>query len=1193
MKKSLRKIYSVMLVVCMVIYYMTIPVSAEIITGATAEDPNLIYFRDFEGETHLGDNTTRLAANNTSTDWVWSYSGSTFKTETIDGSTVMVESGGGGDSNVYRLATPVTSGRFYLSMDIGYTNLGSTWTDAKITFYTKDYPADNGGGYDAFNQYGRGHVVKINGRNGTVDPNYPNGYLNAYVGSPGDGFNTFNSSGAQEYLAPDKLHRLEMVYNLDANWCVVLLDGNTMLNSAVPAAYAVEKITAIGLLTQKGMFFDNIRIATKPDNSFDAAVKNLTATSFDLKFNQSVYSLEADNVLINNVAATSVSKKDCNTYTVVCAEDPRSAEIELVNVKNFMNESPKTTVFDNTPPVVLGPEATVILETTNAVPTDVVPMGETLKVNVAYATPTAYQWHYKNSAGTAVYDGDTDVDFVVPAKYVEMSGDCEVWCDVTYEGGVLTTPKVKMDMSYEATPSWGYDNKYNGVHYGPIGVEANSNSDYTFEADGKKFVLAKEQNVKGAAYFIVAADAYGDIYLEGTRPEGTEGETRAWKEFSLTSGGFVNDNGTTMETKLLGEGNDYTQFNGTSNTKYALPDIFDAYIDMDHSWPYVTDKWGTVRSYNAGVTVLSFSDFKNYSDRIGYRDNLFNIDGVDYYTLLRDYSVGTRAGVHTTVSGSVLEDGRDTKKYQVRPCFWLTKDFFEKNVIDLAKAGGEIIKLLKNADYVNQETLRSTYEAAGRLEDYDLYLNSSVSVALSTRSGAEVSAVKLLDTLSVTLTGLGDDVVYGWQISGDNGWEALKNGNELALTHSLAGKRIRATAAKSGITRYSDTVTVPSVEASTEIPGIIGTPKTLNNPQDSDADKVFTVDGRGFVLLEEFNNDEQTYYVTTTDSYGSANVYSVADKTTLVGKKFSAFGTFIGSGETETNNLMYHIMNGGNDYAGVSGDSTKYALPEGVVNNIYNDTVWNRYRFSRWSGQPETVIYPINMLSQTDMKTYEGILGYKDNVFEKGGAYYLLRDTSENAVGWFDASVVSNDGKSLQLNQQTDSEDTGRPKGTPLVRPAFYLSGDFFKNVKIDIETAGRDIIDIMKAKYYVEDLAALGYAEVDLENAGFRYKINMGTISASTILGAAAVTVNVPLSNANGTDKLVTLMLDVYDANGKVVGLDIQDVIIPGAVGGVPGTTTATCTATVAGSSGTSAMVMLWNGLDDMVPLTKSKELN
>ena len=810
-------------------------------------------------------------------------------------------------------------------------------------------------------------------------------------------------------------------------------------------------------------------------------------------------------------------------------------------------------------------------------------MGETLMLNVTGATPTGYQWKYKNSATGTTYNGDTDADFVVPANYIEMT-DCKVWCEVTYEGGSVNTAEVTMDMSYEEVPSWGYDKKYNGIHYGPIGVEANSNPSYTFEVDGKKFVLAKEQNVKGAAYFVVALDPYGDIYLEGTRPSGTEGETRGWKEFSLTNGGFVDASGTTMETMLLGTGNDYTQFDDTSDATYALPDIFDAYIDMDHSWPYVTDGHGTVKAFNAGVTLLSFSDYKNFSDRIGYKDNFFAVDGVEYYTLLRDYSVGARAGVHTTASGNVLEDGRDGKKYQLRPCFWLAKDFFEENVIDLEKAGSGVKAIIRDSAYTDQTVLESTYRDAGRGDLFDLYLNPNVRLALTVReTGAAASGVQLLDTVVANMEGIAATFTYTWQVYQDGSWVAAPtrnvNGNEIAITNDLAGKAIRATATATGGTAYSEEFTVPAMAEYTEAPTDTETAKPLNNAENSDSDRIFTIDGRGFVLLEEFDNDVQTYYVTTTDSYGTAN-----NKVNGAREESKNY-TYEGKYKNEDNSLEDRLLGAGNDYAGLGAAAQDkfYKLPDGIKDHI-EENVWGRYKFPFWASSADPV-NSVQMLSRTDFVKYEDILGWKDNVFTQdgndiGAQYYIIRDTAYWVSGgndWYRGSVIDiGDHSTKYISDQVS-----------LVRPAFYLNSDFFKNVKIDLATAGADIINLMKAKYKIEDLVDAGYAEVDLEGMGFEHKVAMSLGTVTTVSGASSVTATVTVSNDNDEALDALLVLNVYDANGKSVGLKFMDVTIP--VGG----DTLPITADVPGSNGVSGMVMLWKDLNDMISLTNYIELN
>ena len=1187
MKKALRKINSMLIIVCMILAYVSFPVNAVPVTGSDSI-PNNIYFWDFEDFT----SGQRLAQDTNATDWVYRYA-STYTTNAVGGSTVVVANGGGTD--VYRFPNAVTSGKLYMSMDIGVTNDAASWgpgvgkdyddTYGDITFYTEDYVANSGDGLHSdtdFTKNGRKFIMGVRGRVNGYDADVDSAYFNVsspYTSSDApQGINSLEkirTTYFNTYLPANNLYRLDVVYDFDTNEYDAFFNDKQFTDTTIE----IDKITALGILPGKGMFIDNIKVATMDVNSFDASMETKSATSFELMFTESIYSLTVDNVLVNDTNVTSVTKKNCNTYIVECAQNPDNAYIELVNVTNFMGEAPKTTSFGERPSVTPVVSAEIITKTTNTAPTGIVPMGETLMLNVKGATPVAYQWKYKNSATGTTYNGDTDADFVVPASYIEMTGDCKVWCVVTYEDGSVNTQEVTMDMSYKGVPSWGYDKRYNGNQYGPIGVEANSNPSYTFEVDGKKFVLAKEQNVKDAAYFVVALEPYGDIYLEGKRPSETEGEERGWKEFSLTNGGFVNDGGITMETMLLGAGNDYTQFDDTSDARYALPDVFEPYIDMNHSWPYVTDGYGTVKAFNAGVTLLSFSDYQNFSDRIGYKDDFFAIDGVEYYTLLRDYSVGARAGVHTTASGNVLEDLRDEKKYQVRPCFWLAKDFFEENVIDLSKAGNGVKNIIRDSVYTNQTILESTYRDAGKGDLFDLYLNPNVRLALAVReTGADVSEVKPLDTVVANMEGVNAEFTYIWQSYADDLWVAVPTrnikDNELAITNDLVGKSIRVTATTSGGTAYSVEFIVPAMEQYTEAPTDNENAKPLNNPENSDSDRIFTVDGRGFVLLEKFDNDVQTYYVTTTDSYGTAN--NKANGTRLESKNY----TYEGKYKNEDNSLEDRLLENGNDYAGL-GAATQdklYKLPDGIKDHI-EENVWGRYKFPYWASSVDPV-NSIQMLSRTDFMKYEDILGWRDNVFtqdgnEIGGQYYLIRDTAYWVSGtqdWYRNSVLDiGDHSTKYVSDQVS-----------LVRPVFYLSGDFFKNVRIDLESAGDDIIDMMKSKYKIEDLVDAGYAEVDLEKLGFKHKVAILSTSVTPVLGTSSVTATVKIGNDNDTDVKAVLMLNVYDNNGKSAGLKFEEVVIPAG-----GTITAVCTADVLDRNGVSGMVMLWKDLNDMISLT------
>jgi len=390
MKMSVRKIYSILIVVCMILSYMTFPVNAAPVTGP-ASSPSNIYFWDFEDFT----SGNRLAPDTSATDWVYRYA-STFTTATAGGSTVVVANGGGTD--VYRFPSAVTSGKLYMSMDIGVTNDAASWgpgvgkdyddTYGDITFYTEDYVANSGDGLHSntdFAKNGRKFIMGVRGRVNGYDPDVDSAYFN--VSSP------YTSSDAPEgvnslekirttyfntYLLANNLYRLDVVYDFDTNEYDAFFNGVQFTDTTID----IDKITALGILPGKGMFIDNIKIATKDENSFDAYMEKKSATSFELMFTESVHSLTFDNVLVNDITVSSVEKKNCNTYTVECDMDPEVAYIELVNVTNFMGEAPKTTTFGEKPSVEPIVSAQIITETTNTAPSGAVPMGETLMLNV-------------------------------------------------------------------------------------------------------------------------------------------------------------------------------------------------------------------------------------------------------------------------------------------------------------------------------------------------------------------------------------------------------------------------------------------------------------------------------------------------------------------------------------------------------------------------------------------------------------------------------------------------------------------------------------------------------------------------------------------------------------------------------------------------------------------------------------------
>ena len=513
-------------------------------------------------------------------------------------------------------------------------------------------------------------------------------------------------------------------------------------------------------------------------------------------------------------------------------------------------------------------------------------------------------------------------------------------------------------------------------------------------------------------------------------------------------------------------------------------------------------------------------------------------------------------------------------------------------------AGSEVIKVLKNSTFCDRATLDNTYQSAGKEADVIRYIDEiypRIKIKGSNESG---NNAKLYDTVEAVFDGENIASVT-WQIGDGTTWTEASgdsvSGNDYIIMYDSIGKKIRAMVNTGSAVVESEVITIGK-ETECSAPGTADAPKTLTNSQNSNPDYIFKVGSRGFVLLDTKNNDTAKYYVTTTESYGSAN--STVSGTRDPKKSYSAVGTF-----ADENGLNVHLTSDGNTYYGIAeGEESvmkKYALPKEVSNKIYENAYFKRYKFPAWPSWQanEYVSGNVQMLSQQDFETYNGILGWKDNVFSVDGRdltesedvtyQYLLRDTCDTLKAWTTSSVVTYQGTTTQ-----------RTDVVSLVRPVFYLSGDFFKRVRLDdLENTGSAILNMMKEKYYVEDLVGL-YSESKLIELGFDSKLkitdtwtdkNGSPLSAATLASADSLKVKYEIQNT--TDKQynsAVMLLAVYDDLGRMIGIDVNDKvnISPNAK------TTVECKIDSLAEGAASAKAMLWNNLDELVPLSGARTI-
>ena len=353
--------------------------------------------------------------------------------------------------------------------------------------------------------------------------------------------------------------------------------------------------------------------------------------------------------------------------------------------------------------------------------------------------------------------------------------------------------------------------------------------------------------------------------------------------------------------------------------------------------------------------------------------------------------------------------------------------------------------------------------------------DSMVDVSVSVRTGAALSQVKLLDTL-VAAVSTNTKTAYQWQISRDDGasWTDIADATstEYIVSATEAGAKVRCAVTGDGYMYAASTaVQIPMYEAAKTGDGTAVPEGTIDTT--ANADK-FTVDGKEFVLLDTFDNDESTYYVTTTDAYGDMQLKTEGEWWTLSGKEinydaYNAVAFLNGKFLTDGNNFTAP----GND------TTTYYKLPQGIIDNINKNHVWWRFvnDTRKKEGVKSTYQAGISFLSWTDFTTYAGKLGAVDGFLNSDALKadtYFLRDTNNWGNNSALAVFCTADKKCMHWGQGA------RPYG--LVRPAFYLKKDFFKNTKIDLATMGKNVRTAIREACTDEELKKL-YTEEECED--------------------------------------------------------------------------------------------------------------
>lgn len=229
----------------------------------------------------------------------------------------------------------------------------------------------------------------------------------------------------------------------------------------------------------------------------------------------------------------------------------------------------------------------------------------------------------------------------------------------------------------------------------------------------------------------------------------------------------------------------------------------------------------------------------------------------------------------------------------------------------------------------------------------------------------------------------------------------------------------------------------------------------INTP----VENIFKIEGseKEFILLD----DENGFFVMAKNNYGK--------------RAFDPNGTQKFDIE-DTNNIAYWLNN---EFLEKGNGTVELKLPDEIIKYIDTEHVWDTEAGFASGNCPEgySTKSGVALLSQTEWRKYYKKFGCVDGMGIEGW--------------WLRTPRAINGAANLVLASMTTQSQTGQTFGKEAnnsanfyVRPVFYLTNEFFKNVKIDLETAGAEIISAMARHFNKDDLQNI-YSDREIRNIG------------------------------------------------------------------------------------------------------------
>jgi len=248
-------------------------------------------------------------------------------------------------------------------------------------------------------------------------------------------------------------------------------------------------------------------------------------------------------------------------------------------------------------------------------------------------------------------------------------------------------------------------------------------------------------------------------------------------------------------------------------------------------------------------------------------------------------------------------------------------------------------------------------------------------------------------------------------------------------------------------------------------------------PKNTPAENVFRVKGsdQEFILLDVSDEKDSKFFV--------------------MGKGMYANRAFDSGGNQKFNpenpaNIAYFLNHDFLTLGNQESLTTKrYKLPDDVVEYIDFEHVWEVEEGAK-SGPAFKTKCGVALISQTELLKYKEKIGTDDDLLNK--------KYSMKAAGWWlRTPSVTSEVNMVRINMTSTSRWSTADAGLH-IRPVFWLSQDFFKNVPIDLKTAGENVKAVFKENYTLGELKKI-YSESDIyDYLGYNSKILIQNVQFS-----------------------------------------------------------------------------------------------